>query len=148
MTNTKARKAALLEAGIIQENATGKCLECQMYPEVLDGHREASNARYTFDGHGYCGSHVLRIAEARETVFNQITGYYQAAPQKTAKAPVEMVGPHKAGTAAAAKYIRRMNRPCKPETIPGKPEAGLHCYEHLSKMVSETACARCEPFRA
>lgn len=69
--NTKARFAALLASGVIAP-ITGEalCAECKGYPDVLDGHRKANRAKYVIGDTAACGIHALRIAEAREAVWN------------------------------------------------------------------------------
>ena len=66
----KERLAALVASGEVVVGATGTCFECESYPDVLDGLRKASAAKYTFGRSAYCGSHILRIAEDRDTVWN------------------------------------------------------------------------------
>jgi hypothetical protein len=71
---------ALLDAGTVTLANSGTCAECETYPEVLDGHRKAAPAKYAYQGDGYCGKHIVRTVEGRETEWN---GTSYKAPSKT-----------------------------------------------------------------
>jgi hypothetical protein len=79
-----AKIKSLTESGKIKPADPGAfCEECGTYPEVMDGYRPQSKAKYKVidadqngDQHA-CGTHVLRIAEKRLAYYNHLTGQYQ-----------------------------------------------------------------------